>query len=268
MFLTKVLTSISLCKTLYLNFKTLPLSHALKLPILVGRRVSLIGLHKGCIRITGDCRRFSVRLGVQSEWPIFPNQREWSMLRCSKGSLLDFDLSKPGTIVVYSGFSIVNNGKIRMGTGTLINQHCNFYCAKRIHLGDNCRIGWNTQVMDSDIHLTYDINNRVIFNPVGDVIVGDNVWMASNCCIMKGAVIPSFSIVATKSLINKDFSEVTTRGNFFAGTPAKLLKTGLVRLIDSKLEKSMMEQFENSDERSLRVGDDFNYFEHCNAPIV
>lgn len=265
MIFAKILSSVNLLKTIYVNFKTLPFKKALKLPILVGYRVKFYGFRRGSIRLVGEGKTGSIRLGVQSEWPIFPNQREWSMLRCSSDSVLTFDLTNSGTIVIYPGFSIVNNGTIQIGSHSLINQHCNFYCAKSIVLGDRCRIGWNTQIMDSDIHLVFDISKRVIYNPIAPVSIGDNVWVSSNCCIMKGAVIPPFSVVAGHSLVNKDFGDVTTVGNFFAGSPAKIVKTGLVRLLDAELEHKMKSHFLNREEKSYAVDETFDFYEHCKS---
>lgn len=50
-------------KTLYLNFRVFPIKKALHLPVVVGPKVSLKGLHKGCIEC-GD-KTGIVNIGIK-----------------------------------------------------------------------------------------------------------------------------------------------------------------------------------------------------------
>jgi acetyltransferase-like isoleucine patch superfamily enzyme len=62
--------------------------------------------------------------------------------------------------------------------------------------------------------------------------IGSNNWIGNRCSIMKGATLPSYTIVAANSLCNKkyDFPEYS----LIAGSPAKLIKTGIYRCLDKE----------------------------------
>lgn len=53
------------------------------------------------------------------------------------------------------------------------------------------------------------------------IIIDDHVWIAPNVTIQKGAHISSNSVVASNSLINKQFSE---NGYIIGDIPAKVFK--------------------------------------------
>lgn len=258
----ETISRVNWLKTIWLNFTVLPFKQAIKLPLLVGRHVEFKGLHKGCIKLNGPVHRFAVWLGVPPRYPIYPNKREYSMYRCSKGSLLEFELGK-SSLQIYNGFSIVNNGHITIGRGLVINQHCTIYCNKEVTLGRNCRIGWNSQILDSDLHLVYDAIDNTISNPIGKVAIGDNVWIANSCHIMKGSIIPDFSIITARSLVNKDFSAYKSKGNVFAGTPAKHIKDGKIRLLDEKYESELKDWFITTEEKKKLLSSEFDYTKFC-----
>ncbi|MCQ2217099.1 MAG: acyltransferase [Paludibacteraceae bacterium] len=244
-------------KTIYLNLRVLPFRQAIRMPILVGKNVQLWNLHKGCIRLSYDSpKTFDIFFGFSDVINILPPKREKSMFRPSYGTVLEF---RGKDVKLLSGFSIFNNGYISIGTDVLINQHCNIYCAKRITIGSHIGIGWNTQIIDSDFHLVYDINTRKIKNLFKAVTISDNVWISNGCSISKGAFIPSNSIVASGSVVNKDYSDVETVGNLFAGSPATLKKTGLVRIFNIQKEVELKHHFMKTNDDFVVMGDDFDY---------
>lgn len=76
--------------------------------------------------------------------------------------------------------------------------------------------------------------------------IGQHVWIANGCTISTGAIIPPYSIIAASSLVNKDFSNISTKGNFFAGIPANLKRTGTFRVYGS-LEGELHKHFSEID---------------------
>lgn len=261
LFINRVLFGIGYWNTIYLNFKALPFPIARKLPIIVGRKVTLMGIEKGCIQLSGDIQniRFGIiRLGMPAEYPIFSNKREYSLLRNKEGACIEFAVNKNELTNIRNGFSIVNEGYIKFETNCLLNQHCSILCYRRIHFGKNFRSGWNCQFLDSDIHFSYDIEQNIIPNPYGEIEIGNHVWIANACSITKNAKIPDYSIVASSSLVNKDFSTLSSKGNLFAGTPAKLKRTGIVRPVDVPFEREHRKIFKNNSVKHIIPDEKFS----------
>ncbi len=261
-FIYRMLFHVSVLKTLYINFRCLPMKMAVKLPILVGNRVSLKGMRKGAIKLNGMVRPFCIRLGLENDFSIYPNKREYSMLRCEKNSCIHICPGPRGGKIL-NGFSITNRGNIYIGKNFVMNQHCTIYCRKEIRFGDYNRVGWNCQFLDTDLHCVYNINTNRISNPIGKVNLGNNVWIASGCSIMKNSEIPDFSIVASGSLVNKSFANVESVGNFFAGSPAKLKATGVVRILKEDFQNKVMRQFSKTGAEFMEMDADFDFKNYC-----
>ena len=83
-------------------------------------------------------------------------------------------------------------------------------------------LGWNCQFLDNDGH---DILvNGVASNQPKSIIFEENVWISSNNLLLKGTKISSNSVVAARSVVNKEFLE---KNVLIAGTPAKIIKTNV-----------------------------------------
>jgi acetyltransferase-like isoleucine patch superfamily enzyme len=89
---------------------------------------------------------------------------------------------------------------------------------KRIEIGKDFICAWNVFISDSDWH---QIRNKA---HQANVIIGDHVWIANNCSILKGSHIGNNSVVASHSkIINKEYSD----NSILAGTPAKIVDTDI-----------------------------------------
>ncbi len=244
----------SLFNTLYLNFRTLPFKQAIRLPIKVGRRVEFIGLRKGCITFDNSIsiRPFIVRL-FACKYPMYANKGNFSLMRYTGGGTLVLGTD----IDIYSGCRIilVNNGCITIKNDVLINQNCMLYASASLLIDTHSRIGWNCQIYDSDFHLMYDKKNGHIKTPYGKVNIGHNVWIANSCTIGKNAIIPPFSIVASHSFVNKDFSDLNVEGTLFAGSPAKVKREGLYRILNLGFESKYKWEFMNTQCDRMEVED-------------
>ncbi|MCK9473431.1 DapH/DapD/GlmU-related protein, partial [Sulfurimonas sp.] len=97
-------------------------------------------------------------------------------------------------------------------------------CAKKISIGDNARISWQTIIMDSDHHPVLDINNNIINNPT-EIIIGNNVWIGARCFILKNTNIDDGCIIAANTTITKNFSGI--KHSVIGGNSAKILKTDI-----------------------------------------
>ena len=87
---------------------------------------------------------------------------------------------------------------------------------------DDVRVSWESQIFDSNFH--YVSYNGVIKPKEGLVHIGKKGWIGNRVTVQKNTKLPPYSIVASNSLINKDFS-MNGEGAIYGGIPAKLLQT-------------------------------------------
>jgi acetyltransferase-like isoleucine patch superfamily enzyme len=145
-----------------------------------------------------------------------------------------------------------NNHSIRIGAGCTFNQGGSIWledsgCAldigaessfEHVHLavtesgssmkiGRDCMFAYDIDVRTGDSHSIIDINSRARINYAKDVSIGNHVWVAAHCVILKGAIIPNESVVATGSVVTRQFSQP---GIVIAGNPAQVVKEGVTWL--------------------------------------
>ena len=200
-------------KSIYVNFRLLPFRQAIKLPIIVSRKTILISL-------SGNFKLKKVKTGI---------------IRIGFGSIKLVAYAYDRTILNING-TIICNGKIKIGMGSKIevgrdgilefgNNFINsastkIICHKNIRIGNNCLVAWDSLIMDTDYHSIMDMNNNII-NKDKEIVIDNNVWIGAKSIILKGSRIPSNSIVAANSLINKKFEKTHT---IIGGNPVKILK--------------------------------------------
>ncbi len=99
--------------------------------------------------------------------------------------------------------------------------------ADRIFLGDNVRCGSNVYFITHDvIHdmLNHREGNEFEFEEfIGDIYVGDNVFIGSNSTILGGVNIGSNVIIGAGSLVNKDVPSNSVVGGYRLGTYVRLM---------------------------------------------
>ena len=97
------------------------------------------------------------------------------------------------------------DGIIEFGSNFRSNSDCIFNSNNRITFGNDNLLAWRNTFLDSDGHSIVDIETQLSTNETGTIITGDHVWICPECSLLKGAIIPSNSIVATKSVVTKSF---------------------------------------------------------------
>lgn len=231
-------------KTVYFNFKMFPFRDALKLPVHLAYRVEVRGARRGTI-VLNKTIPGGVRIGYL-KYPMKSGRGVWTLLRVGSP---EARLCLGGEdIEIYRGCSIIlayPESCMTIGDDTLINQDVMLYCGNRVDIGPHSSIGWSCQIYDSNFHLTYDQRTRTIADRKKSVDIGRNVWIANHCTVAAGAIVPPYSTVAAGSLVNKDFSHVATRGNFFAGRPAAFRRDGLYRILNLAEEQRLSAYFKD-----------------------
>jgi|GEM_PF-3555170 len=249
----KFFQMVSLWKTLYWNFKLLPFSVAIKFPILVGKRVTLDGVHRWNgksglkFRDESALTRFSIMLGVTKYTLISPKACH-TYIRMSENAMIVLGCRIqfcPGTSVV-----LMHGGCLEIGNGFRANHGTAIYCYHSVVFGDNVRFGWHNQVYDTDFHVIYNSNKHSIANPYGSVSLGNNVWVTNHCTIAKNSHLPAYSMLSSGSLCNKDFRDVQTIGNLFVGSPCKCIRDGFFRIYHKDWEAMLLDYFEKHPEEA------------------
>lgn len=126
----------------------------------------------------------------------------------------------------YSKYSYLNARRktsyIEIGNNCHINNNATIISdGKKIIIGNDCLIGINLQILDSDFH---DLNPENRFGGKNiiknDVIIENNVFIGNNVTILKGVIIGKNSVIGSNSLVCKSIPD-----NVIAsGNPAKVIR--------------------------------------------
>lgn len=125
----------------------------------------------------------------------------------------------------YSHYSYIEarttEAKIKIGSNVMINNACSIVALSNITIGDNCTIGINFSVMDSNFH-HLDASKRHDENPPSKpIIIGENVFIGNNVTILKGVIIGKNSVIGSNSLVVKSVPENV----IVSGNPAQVIKS-------------------------------------------
>lgn len=117
---------------------------------------------------------------------------------------------------IYRGtrFEIGESGSLHIGNGTYINRNTLIICEESVQIGRDCKISWDVQIMDSDLHPLNSV--KTMHKPV---IIKDKVWIGCRSTVLKGVTIGEGAVIAAGSVVTKDVPPYTIYG----GTPAKYL---------------------------------------------
>ena len=201
---------LSLPKSLYVCLHFFSIGQSLRLPILVRYNTRIISL-KGQIRLSGG-GRIKIGFGKISE---FDKSFERSIIS------LNGDIAIETPCSFGQGCRVISEKGSKLEIGKSFNNTAKLTISNRgnIKIGSGCLVSWNTWICDTDFHRLVDIETGEVSNPNGEVVIGNNVWMAANSQVMKGAHIPDGCIVATGSLVRGAYTEDNC---LLAGSPAKV----------------------------------------------
>lgn len=236
---------LNVTKTIYINFAKLPLQQAIKFPIYLYGKVYTKEF-TGKIELKGQVHRAMVQIGSHQEHFLFGKYADQTTI-----------LNVNGILELGSGINIGNgvvirihpNATLSFGKNSQIGPRCRFYCETNIAIGANFRCSWDVQVFDSNFHYMYDDSYRVSRREA-PIVIGDCVWIGNRVTINRGCVIPSNFIVASNSLVNKDFSEYNGQNGFLAGISAKYSSTHKHRVYSYRDDAAIKDYFNSHPDAS------------------
>lgn len=107
-------------------------------------------------------------------------------------------------------------GQLIIGKHSAITKNHHLDCTNEIKIGDFVTIaGYQSQFLTHSINIEKGIQDS---NPIK---IGDYCFVSTNCVILGGAKLPSFSVLGAKSLLNKIHSDSFY---LYGGVPAKKIK--------------------------------------------
>lgn len=204
--------------TVRFNFKYFSPKVALSFPCLLyrskiiamGGRVELLIPPK-----TGMIKLGKIMVPTNQDAVGFVYENRGGTLRIGRGEMgcgCAISIQRDAELTLENNFHATSRGKI--------------ICSSKITIGKYFRFGWDGLIMDTDWHSIYNLSTKTYSPKSKSITIGDYVWLANGVSVMKGSKIPNFTIVAGKSLVNRQFEDECS---LYAGSPAKLIKTGLVR---------------------------------------
>ncbi len=116
--------------------------------------------------------------------------------------------------------------KINIGENAMI-MGAELYCEEdcnEIVIGKNLTCSDHVTIQNSDGHVIFDENNKIINGHKNGIIIGDNVWLGRKSTILKDCRIPTGSIVSSGSVVTKKFNE---KNIILAGVPAVKKKSNV-----------------------------------------
>ena len=143
--------------------------------------------------------------------------RESVFIHLKRGSSLvvdgDFELGGGCKIVLEPDAELYIGGRRREEVSGM-TERSRILVRRRIHIGADFMCSWGVYVTDSDWH---DVVGR---QNTEDTVIGDHVWVAPNCSLLKGTRIGGESIVATGAVTHRTSFPA---GSLIGGLPARVL---------------------------------------------
>lgn len=232
-----ILFKTNLVKTLWFNWKMLPAREAWRLPVWFYGRTEFRSL-KGRVTIDAPVHGGMIKVGVNdcyvdthiplTIWTINGTVHFLGKALFLRGSYLL--VSKTGTL------TIGGNHRVKFASDLKL------FCFDSITIGDCARIAWGCQIMDTSFHYMEFVDTGEVPSLTKPILVGDRVWVGNGSTISKGAAIPSDTIVAAGSLVNKDFTALEPYC-LLAGVPAVKKASGIRRVFDLARQRELDEKY-------------------------
>lgn len=240
-------TRIRLFKTAYVNFRTLPFKQAVKWPIFIYGRVKLYNL-SGQIEIRGPVERGMIKFGYRKGY--FSGPKGSAMLFLAQNAKLIFN--GPCVFDYDYAIRITENGIVRIGTYCRFGNDTKIYCEENIEIGAFSRFPFGTCIMDTNYHYMMDLSSGTVHKQSSPIRIGAYNWIGNTSQIMKGTKTPDWCTVASKSFLNKDYTQSNQENVLIAGHPAKIIKENYVRIFSFDAEQRIKKWFEQFPNQTYR----------------
>ncbi|MFY0715148.1 transferase [Seonamhaeicola sp. NFXS20] len=135
---------------------------------------------------------------------------------------------------------IAKEAYCEFGNMTCLGYNVKIFCTNKIILGEWARVAYESQIYDTNFHNIYNTSTQERYSKSKPIIIGNYNWVANRSTITKSTITPDYCIVASNSVLSKDYSKF---GSYIllGGIPAKLIKEHISR--DWEGERARIEDF-------------------------
>jgi acetyltransferase-like isoleucine patch superfamily enzyme len=123
------------------------------------------------------------------------------------------------------GIKVYDDPVFKVGDNTTFGYMNMVSVAHRVTIGSNCLFAGEVKIFDNNSHSLDPVKRRnhevLEKDAVAPVDIKDDVWIGTNCLILKGVTIGEGAVIAAGSVVTKSIPAYCVAG----GNPAKVLKT-------------------------------------------
>lgn len=139
------------------------------------------------------------------------------------GSRLDIILKRGGSLTIGRNNNIRKDchliandgGEIIIGSNNFFNYNVSITSLSKVQIGDRCKIANNVVIIDHD----HDFRNSNQGYKLGNVIIGNDVWVGANATILRGVTIGNGAVIAAGAVVTKSVAD----NSVVAGVPARAI---------------------------------------------
>lgn len=239
--------------TLYLNFRSFPIKQAVRLPIFVYGWPKFFTL-LGCMECRDVCKIGMIKLNQTNIGA--PSNPGCGTAINNWGKII---FHGPCDIYTANKINTHRFGVLELGANTKIMHHVNITAHNKIFIGANTWITHRCQILDSNFHYVANFINQTVARYHKPIYIGKSCWICNSSTISAGAKVPDYTIVASNSLVNKDFSDIPPE-SIVGGIPAKFVASGYRRIDNLSFTKEIGRFFgEHPDENEYFLEEGFDH---------
>lgn len=136
--------------------------------------------------------------------------------------IINYNMTIGKNLRLYPGVMIFGDGPIDIGDNVAIGNNTILYSSNGggISIGNDVNIAANSYIIDTDHGMKKGIKMKEQANSVAPIKIGDDVWIAHNCTILKSSVIEDGAVIGAKSLVKHKI----VKDSIAVGVPAKTIK--------------------------------------------
>ncbi len=218
---------VSVIRTIWLNFRLLPLRQAIHLPIYIRGKVIFRTTSRGKLIIEAPIKPGIINIGgYGGPAPTSPY---------TEFDLTDGTLTLRQNTLICSGckFLVFNGGRVDIGADCKILNHVCISAETVVVIEHDCRLTHGVQIFDTSFHFMISDNGTVRRN-CSPVHIGHHSWLANRVTISKGVTLPPFTTVGQSTLVTK--TPNIEEGCIIAGNPPHIIHKGIRRIYSFREE--------------------------------
>jgi acetyltransferase-like isoleucine patch superfamily enzyme len=138
-------------------------------------------------------------------------------------TLINHNVRIGKNVTFYPNVMLFGDGIIEIGDNVDIGNNTIIYAKAEyggVKISSNSMIAANCYIIDSNHGIVQDILMREQPLDSSPIIIGEDVWIGTDCQVLKGRRIDSGAVIGAGSLVNRDIPA----NAIAAGIPARILK--------------------------------------------